>query len=184
MVVSDADHFVKLLWSHVMMSPLVAFVVTMHAANPKPIRFMPDVGELLAAASRVAHGREGHQVNLLNLLRNTERRPAIATRATHTHLASDKGHTRHKHSYTRRPAEPGGSAYGVGVVGWSSEGRSRRSRLRRGAGSTVASSEGTSIISPAACHTPRRQHQPFFWAKARSKRRNGLQALRGSHFTL
>ena len=57
-----------------------------------------------------------------------QRRPAPATRATHTLLHSEemaKSHTRarthsrvtkvsHTHSYTRRPAEPGGSAYGGG----------------------------------------------------------------------
>ena len=66
-----------------------------------------------------------------------QRRPAPATRATHTLLHSEEmakathahAHTRdkgsttpysrvtkvtHTHSYTRRPAEPGGSAYGGG----------------------------------------------------------------------
>ena len=38
------------------------------------------------------------------------------------------------------------------------------------------------IMSPAACHASRRRHHTFFRAKARSKSRNGLQALRGSHF--
>ena len=56
----------------------------------------------------------------------------MATRATHTLLRSEEmakathAHTHsqvtkvthtHTHSYTRRPVEPGRSAYGVGVVG-------------------------------------------------------------------
>ena len=48
----------------------------------------------------------------------------MATKATHTHFTSDKGHS-YTHSYTRRPAEPGGSAYGVGVAGRSLSGVAR-----------------------------------------------------------
>ena len=46
----------------------------------------------------------------------------MATRATHTHSQVTKVTHTHKHSYTRRPAEPGGSAYGAGVVGRSRSG--------------------------------------------------------------
>jgi hypothetical protein len=50
----------------------------------------------------------------------------------HTHaLASDQGHTHTQtllHSNERRPAEPGGSAYGVGVVGRSLSGVARGQR--------------------------------------------------------
>ena len=52
----------------------------------------------------------------------------VWSRATHTHSQVTKVTHTHKHSYTRRPAEPGGSAYGVGVVGRSLSGVARGQR--------------------------------------------------------
>ena len=69
----------------------------------------------------------------------------MATRATHTHLTSDKGHTHTKHSYTRRPAEPGGSVDGVGVGGRSLSGVARGQRALLEADDAVGDVRGVRV---------------------------------------
>ena len=51
----------------------------------------------------------------------------------------------HTHSYTRRPAEPGGSAYGVGVVGRSLSGVARGQRALLEADDAVGDVRGVRV---------------------------------------
>ena len=69
----------------------------------------------------------------------------MATRATHTHSQVTKVTHTHKHSYTRRPAEPGGSAYGVGVVGRSLSGVARGQRALLEADDAVGDVRGVRV---------------------------------------